>query len=240
MTRNHHDVNAQEIILRLRALASHENVAGMARFGIVTKEAFGVPGPQLKLIARELKSKLNDPHALACDLWNTGIHEARIIAYLIDDPKLVTPEQMDRWAADFDNWAICDSTCGRLFSHTSFAYEKAFEWSERDELFVKRAGIVLAAWLAVHDKKAGDEAIALFLPMLERHAGDERDLIRKAVSWSLRQIGKRNLQLNALAIQTAERIKAQDTKSAWWIASSVSRELTSKKLLARLRAQKVK
>ena len=231
-------MKADEIIFRLRTLASPENVAGMARFGIVPKEAFGVPGQQLKLIARELKGQAEDRHALASDLWETGIHEARIIAYLIDDPKRVTSEQMDRWAAGFDSWAICDSTCGRLFSRTPFAYEKAFEWSESHELFVKRAGIVLAAWLAVHDKKAGYEAIGRFLPMLERHAGDERDVIRKAISWSLRQIGKRDLKLNALAIETAEKIKGQETKSARWIASSVVRELTSEKVLVRLRAKK--
>jgi len=228
-------MTAREIIKKLESLENPANIAGMARFGIVTKKAFGVSAPVLKNLAREIKKQTGDRHQLALELWKSGIHEARIIAYLIDDPKEVTPGQMDDWAADFDNWAICDGACGHLFCKTEFAYEKAFEWSERDEEFVKRAGIVLMAWLAVHDKKAPDERIAQFLAILEAYADDERNFVKKAVNWSLRQIGKRSANLHKLAIESAERIKAQNTKAARWIAADALRELTGEKIRARFK-----
>lgn len=224
-----------EIIKKLASLENPANIAGMKRFGIVTKKAFGVSAPVLKQLAKDIKKQTNDRHKLALQLWETGIHEARAIAYLIDNPKEVTEAQMDSWAADFDNWAICDGTCGHLFCKTEFAYKKVFEWSERDEEFIKRAGICLIAWLAVHDKKADDAQITQFLPLLENKADDERNFIKKAVNWSLRQIGKRNLNLNKLAIESAERIKLQDTKSARWIAADALRELKNEKTLERVR-----
>lgn len=223
-------MTSTEIIKKLESLENPENISGMKRFGIVTKKAFGVSAPVLKNLAKEIKKQTGDRHELALELWETEIHEARIIAYLIDDPKRVSEKQMDDWAKDFDNWAICDGTCGHLFCKTEFAYKKAFEWSERDEEFVKRAGLVLPAWLAVHDKKASDEKIAEFLPLLEKHAGDERNFIKKAVNWSLRQIGKRNFELNELAVKAAERMKLQNTKSSRWIASDALRELRSEKV----------
>jgi 3-methyladenine DNA glycosylase AlkD len=228
-------MTVEKIIKKLESLENPVNIAGMARFGIVTKKAFGVSAPVLKKLAKEIKKQTNERHKLALELWESGIHEARIIAYLVDDPKQVTLEQMESWAADFDNWAICDGACGHLFCKTEFAYEKVFEWSEREEEFVKRAGIVLIAWLAVHDKKADDAALAQFLPVLESKACDERNFVKKAVNWSLRQIGKRNANLNRLAIETAERIKAQNTKSAHWIAADALRELTSEKTQTRLK-----
>lgn len=224
-----------EIIKKLASLENPANIAGMKRFGIVTKKAFGVSAPVLKQLAKDIKKQTDDRHKLALELWETGVHEARVIAYLIDNPKEVTEAQMDSWAADFDNWAICDGTCGHLFCKTEFAYKKVFEWSERDEEFIKRAGICLIAWLAVHDKKADDAQITQFLPLLENKADDERNFIKKAVNWSLRQIGKRNLNLNKLAIESAERIKLQDTKSARWIAADALRELKNEKTLERVR-----
>ena len=224
-----------EIIEQLRSLGSPENVAGMARYGIVAKEAFGVTAPNLKALARDLKKQNGDRHSLALQLWETGIHDARALAYLIDDPKKVTDEQMESWVRDFDNWAICDSTCGHLFSRTPHAYDKIPKWCESDDEFVKRAGIALIAWLTVHDKKADDATFADFLPILERHSDDDRNLIKKAVNWALRQIGKRNLHLNKLAIQAAERIKQRGSKPTRWIATDAIRELTNEKLLARLR-----
>ena len=225
---------AEEIIQKLESLENPENIAGLKRFGITAKKAFGVSAPVLKNLAREIKKQTEDRHALALELWETAFHEARIIAYLIDGAKQVSKKQMDDWANDFDNWAICDGTCGHLFRKTEFAYEKAFEWSQSEKEFVKRAGLVLPAWLAVHDKKASDEKIAEFLPLLEKHAGDERNFIKKAVNWSLRQIGKRSLFLNDPAIETAEKIKAQNTKSARWIAADALRELKSEKVQTKI------
>ena len=206
----------------------------MKRFRIVTKKAFGVSASVLKNLAKEIKKQTENRHTLALELWKTEIHEARIIAYLTDDANQVSEKQMDKWANDFDNWAICDGACGHLFCKTKFAYEKSFEWSKSEKEFVKRAGLVLPAWLAVHDKKASDEKIAEFLPLLETHAGDERNFIKKAVNWSLRQIGKRSLFLNNLAIETAEKIKLQNTKSARWIAADALRELNSERIQTKI------
>jgi 3-methyladenine DNA glycosylase AlkD len=225
------------IVKILESLGDPKNVAGMARYGIAAEKAFGIAAPQLKELAKKIKKETGDRHALALELWRTRIHEARAIAFLIDDPKLVTESQMEEWVADFDNWAICDSTCGTLFSYTEHAYAKAFEWSERDEEFIKRAGIAMIAWLAVHDKQGPDEKLAAFLPVLESKADDDRNFIKKAVNWALRSIGKRNLNLNGLAIECAERIRAQGTKSARWIASDALRELQNETTVARLHAK---
>lgn len=233
-------MNVPDIVRRLESLGSAENVAGMARFGITAAKAFGVPAPELKAVAKDVKKAGLERHSTALELWQTGIHDARIVAYLIDDPKLVNAEQMEAWAGDFENWAIVDGTCGHLFCRTPAAYAKAFEWSERDAEFIKRAGIVLMAWLAVHDKKADDSKIEQFLPVLEKHAGDDRNFVKKAVNWSLRQIGKRSLQLNERAIETAGRIQLQNTKPARWIAADALRELRSEAVRARLIGKKLK
>ena len=207
----------------------------MRRFGIVTQDVYGIPSPVLKQFARELKKQTPDRHRLALELWDTGNYEARALAFMIDDPKRVTPDQMESWAADFDNWATVDSTCGHLFCRTPYAYEKAFEWAKRDEEFVKRAAFALIAFLTVHDKRADDDKLAAFLPLIEKHSDDDRNFIRKAVNWALRQVGKRSLYLNKLAIETGERIRMQNTKSARWIAADALRELTSDKVIERLR-----
>ena len=233
-------MDVPDVIRELESSGSPENVAGMARFGIVAHEAFGVPAAELKRVAYEVKKRVEDRHEFALRLWETGIHDARGVAYLIDDPKRVTEEQMDAWAADFDNWAICDSTCGHLFSRTPLAYKKVSEWSRREEEFVKRAGIVLIAWLTVHDKKADDARFAELLPILERESADDRNFIKKAVNWSLRQVGKRSMILNKLAIEAAERIRAQNTRHARWIAVDALHELTAEKTLERLQNRQVR
>jgi 3-methyladenine DNA glycosylase AlkD len=228
-------MNVDEVLTRLRSLGTPDNVDGMSRFGITAKKAFGVSTPVLKKFAREVKKQADDRHALALELWKTENYDARAIAFLIDDPKRVSREQMDSWAADFDNWATVDGTCCYLFCRTSCAYEKAIEWAERKQEFIKRAGFSLMAYLAVHDKKADDARLAAFLPVIEKHSADDRNFVRKAVNWALRQIGKRSLDLNRLAVETAERIKLQNTKPARWIASDALRELRSEKVLERLR-----
>lgn len=231
----HLGMTATEIIKKLESLGNPENVAGMARFGIITKRAFGISAPVLKKFAREIRKQTADRHTLALKLWETGIYDARAIAFLIDDPKQVTRKQMDAWAADFDNWATVDGTCGYLFCRTPFAYEKAFEWAGKKPEFIKRAGFSMMAYLAVHDKKADNSKLAAFLPVIEKHCNDDRNFVKKAVNWALRQIGKRDLSLNELAIEYAERIKLQDTRAARWIAADALRELTSEKVIERLR-----
>ena len=227
-------MNKPEIILRLESLGAPPNVVSMERFGITTKKSFGVPTPVLKQFAREVKKQAEDRHTLAQALWETGIYDAQAVAFLIDDPKQVTKKQMDAWAMDFDNWATVDGTCGYLFCLTPFAYEKAVEWAGKKPEFLKRAGFSLMAYLAVHDKKADDKELAAFLFLIEKHSDDDRNFVRKAVNWALRQIGKRNLELNKQALEAANRIKLQNTKPARWIAADAIRELTSQAVTDRL------
>jgi 3-methyladenine DNA glycosylase AlkD len=215
----------EEVIEKLNALANPANVAGMARYGISPEGTLGVPMPALRRMAKEIGRRRD----LAHRLWRSGIHEARILATLIDDPKQVTEGQMERWALDLDSWDVCDQLCSNLFSQSALAYEKADAWSGRSETFVKRAGFVLMACLAVHDKTAGDEPFCAFLPFIVREAGDERNFVKKAVNWALRQIGKRNPALNRLAMETAQEIRKRDSRSARWIAADALRELTDEK-----------
>jgi 3-methyladenine DNA glycosylase AlkD len=223
--------SAGAILKRLRSLANPRNVEGMARFGISTcQEALGIPTPELQKIAREI----GRDHALALELWKSGVFEARCVAALIDDPKLVTEEQMERWARDFDNWALCDNCCGRLFDKTHLAYRQASKWSRRQEEYVKRAAFSLMAALAVHDKQAADAKFLKFLPPIRRESTDERNFVKKAVNWALRQIGKRNVALNKAAIKTAQEIRKIGSPSARWIAADALRELRSEAVQKRL------
>jgi 3-methyladenine DNA glycosylase AlkD len=223
-----------EIIKELKALSDPAKIADLERYAITTPKWFGIRVPELKAFAREVKKLVDDRHATALELWKSGIYDVRAIAFMIDDPKQVTPEQMDAWAKDFDNWATVDGACSYLFCRTPYAYEKAVEWATRKPEFEKRAAFSLMAYLAVHDKKAPDEKIAAFLPLIEKHSGDDRNFVKKAVNWALRQIGKRSLKLNKLAVETAERIKEQNTSSARWIASDALRELKSPAVKERL------
>jgi 3-methyladenine DNA glycosylase AlkD len=224
--------SAAEILAHLNTLANADNVRGMARYGINTQGTLGISIYTLRPLAKEIRKN----HALARELWESGIHEARLLAGFIDDPQQVCEEQMERWAADFDSWDICDQVCSNLFDRTSYAYQKAFEWSEREEEFVKRAGFVLMAALSVHDKRAPDERFIEFLPVIIQEAQDQRNFVKKAANWALRQIGKRNRTLNQRAIQTAQEISQIDSPAARWIAKDALRELTSEKVQSRLKA----
>jgi 3-methyladenine DNA glycosylase AlkD len=224
-------MQADEILAQLAELHNPANLAGMARYGIDASHAHGVTAPVLHRMAKEI----GRDHALALDLWASGVREARLLAALIDNPKQVTEDQMERWAADMTSWDVCDCCCNYLFIRTPFAHEKAAEWSGRDAEFVKRAGFVLMACLAVHDRRASDEAFLAFLPLIRRESVDDRNFVRKAVNWALRQIGKRNQPLNAAAIATAEAIRAEGTRAGRWIAGDALRELTSEKVQSRLR-----
>ncbi len=221
----------EEILKQFKSLSNPEAVAGMARFGINPSNTYGVSIPNLRKIAREAGKN----HLLAQQLWSSGIHEARILASMIDIPENVTEEQMENWVDDFDSWDVCDQCCSNLFDKTEFAYQKAVKWSKKDEEFVKRAGFVLMAVLAVHDKKAKDEEFLKFLSIIKRESTDGRNFVKKAVNWALRQIGKRNLKLNQKAIEISKEIKRMDSKSSKWIASDAIRELTGEAIQKRLR-----
>jgi len=251
-------MDCEEILKQLKSLSDPDAVAGMARFGINAKNTYGVSIPVLRKMAKQIGKN----HLLADKLWNSAMHEARILAGMIDVPEKVTETQLERWVKDFDSWDICDQCCSNLFGRkvprkprpvggvrghntksyyiagkrrpaagelhkTKFAHKKAIEWSKRREEFVKRAGFVLMATLAVHDKEADNQKFIRLLPIIKREATDERNFVKKAVNWALRQIGKRNSALNKIAIQTAKEIQKIDSKSAKWIASDAIRELTS-------------
>jgi 3-methyladenine DNA glycosylase AlkD len=221
----------ETVVENLRSLGDAKAVAGVARFGICVPNVLGVSAPNLRRLAKEIGTD----HALAGRLWRTGIHDARILAALIDDPARVTVSQMERWAKDFNSWAVCDAACCCLFDKTSHAWDKAVEWTAREPEYIKRAGFVLMAALAIHDKKAPDERFEVFFPLLVAHATDERNFVKKAVDWALRQIGKRNQRLNRLGVQTARELRNSDSRPARWIASDALRELTSDAVQARLR-----
>jgi 3-methyladenine DNA glycosylase AlkD len=222
------------LIKKLKSLSNPVAVAGMARFGINPKDTYGVSIPVLRKLAKEIGTN----HLLAKKLWNSAVHEARILAGMIDVPEEVTEKQMERWARDFDSWDVCDQVCSNLFVRTKFAHKKAMDWSEREEEFVKRASFVLMATLSVHDKEAKDNVFLKFLPIIKREAWDERNFVKKAVNWALRQIGKRNLRLNQMAIKTAKEIQGIDSKAARWIASDAIRELTSEAVRKRLQMRR--
>ena len=224
-------MNCNQVIKKLKSLANPDYLAGMAHFVVNTERAWGVSAGRMRKLAKEIGTD----HKLALELWETGIHEARVIATLIDDPKQVTKSQMNKWVRQIDNWGVCDACCGVLFDKTPFAWSKAIEWSERKGEFVKRAGFVLMAALAIHDKKAPDKKFLPFFDIIKRHADDERNFVKKAVNWALRQIGKRNVVLNKKAVVVAKEIQKMDSPVARWIASDALRELTSKKIRARLR-----
>jgi 3-methyladenine DNA glycosylase AlkD len=230
----------QQILKQLNSLSNPKNVEGMARFGINPKtKVLGISLPVLRTIAKDIKRSMGDPkelHKLALNLWLSGTHEARLIAVFIEDPQNVTNEQMEAWTADFDSWDICDQATTGLFDLTPLAYEKAIEWSKRKEEFQKRAGFSLMAGLAVHDKKAKDEQFYPFFDAIKEAADDERNYVRKAVNWALRNIGKfRNQNLYKLALETANSLKKMDSKSAKWIATDALRELNNEKIITRLK-----
>ncbi len=231
------------ILAELRSLGSEKDRAGMARYGINVENAFGVSVTELRKVAK----RLGTDHELALALWANGNHEARLLACFVDDPAAVSEEQLEDWAGDFDSWDICDQATTSLFDQTKHAWSKASEWAARDEEWVKRAGFALMAGLAVHDKAANDRAFSKLLPLIECAASDERNFVKKAVNWALRNIGKRNRALNAAAIACAKRIRAAangraggerggdpGARSARWVATDALRELASDKLQERL------
>ena len=221
----------KKVIGRIKSLYNPKNVEGMSRYGIKVANAYGVSMPVIRKMAKEIGKN----HTLAAQLWSSGIHEAQIIACLIDDPILVDEKQMEKWAGDFDSWDLCDQCCSNLFDKTRFALKKVREWTHRDEEFVKRAGFVLMAAIAVHDKSAPDKIFIKFLPMIKKSSTDERNFVKKAVNWALRQIGKRNIKLNRAAIVSAREIKKIKSKSARWIAADALREFNSLAVKTRLK-----
>lgn len=220
----------EDIIKELESLSRPKDVEGMARFGITPEKTYAVRIPELRRIAKVAGKN----HQLALELWEADYRETRILACMIEDPKTMTEEQMNKWASESDYWEICDQCCMKLFRMTPFAYKKIFEWSQREEEFAKRAAFTLIAVLAVHDKDAADGKFEQLFPIIIRESTDYRNYVKKAVNWALRHIGKRNLKLNRKAIEIAKQIDKMDSKSAKWIAKDALRELESDKIQNRL------
>ncbi|MFC1489936.1 DNA alkylation repair protein [Candidatus Latescibacterota bacterium] len=219
-----------DIIERLEQIGDPSAAEGMAKFGITANKIYGVSIPNLRMLAKEI----GKDHSLAQELWNMNSRETRILASMVDNPKFLSEKQMDSWVRDFDSWEVCDQCIMNLFEKVPVAWDKAVEWSADDSEFVKRAGFVMMARLAVSDKVAGDARFMPFFPIIRSEAVDSRNFVKKAVNWALRQIGKRNPNLNSIACSEARAIMEMDDKSARWIATDALRELESEAVRARL------
>ena len=215
----------------LKSKSRKDQLDGMARYGIKTDNRLGVSIPDIRKIAKDFGKN----HDVALKLWKTGIADAKITAALIDEVDKVTRDQMDEWVKDFDSWDVCDQICMNLFDKTSYAWDKVVEWSKRDEEFVKRAAFSLLACLAWHDKKAADDKFIEYFPIIKKNIFDDRNYVKKALSWSIRHIGKRNLNLHKSVLFFAEDIKKIDSKTARWIASDVIKDLNSDSTKRRLK-----
>lgn len=224
-------MHISEVEAELRRLSDPIVVSGMKRFGMPTENALGISAPKLRSLAK----KIGRDQDLSLKLWPTGIMEARVLAALIGDPQKVTKRQMESWVKEFDSWGVCDACCGVLFVFTPYALEAAFRWACSEKEFVKRAGFVMMAVVAVHLKTLGDREFLPMLKAIRRESVDERNFVRKAVSWALRQIGKRNSRLNRLCIVEAKRMRAMSSRSARWIAGDALRELQSEAVQRRFR-----
>jgi 3-methyladenine DNA glycosylase AlkD len=223
--------SVKDVLDKLQSKARPEQLEGMAKYGMTIEQRLGVSVPDMRNLAKEI----GWDHKLALDLWRTGIAEARIVAGMVDDPAQLTEEQMEDWVKDINSWDVCDQVCMNLFEKNPLAWKKIVDWAEREEEFVKRTAFSLIACLAWHDKKASDEKFIELLPVIIRGATDERNFVKKAVNWALRNIGKRNINLNEAAINTAKEIKRLDSRAARWIASDTLRELEGDAVQSRLR-----
>ncbi len=223
--------SVKDVLDKLQSKAQPEQLKGMAKYGMTVEQRLGVSVPDMRKLAKEI----GRDHKLALDLWRTGITEARIVAAMIGDPAKLTEEQMEDWVKGINSWDVCDQVCMNLFEKNQLAWKKIINWSEREEEFVKRTAFSLIACLAWHDKKASDEKFVELLPVIIQGATDERNFVKKAVNWALKNIGKRNLNLNKAAINTAKEIQRLDSKAARWIAADAIRELESDAIQSRLR-----
>ena len=216
------DQRVRDALAWLERRGTKKNRDGMARYAIVAPKAFGVSVSTIQQLAKQL----GRDHELAAALWDTGWYEARMLTAFVDEPARVTSAQMDRWAGEFDNWAVCDTLCFHLFDRTPLGWKKVAPWSRRREEFVKRAAFALIAGLALHDKAADDDRFLATLPLIERGAADERNFVKKGVSWGLRVLGRRNRVLNEAAVELSRRLAESDVPSARSIGKEAHRELT--------------
>ena len=230
--------DVRTILAQLEALGTKAGRDGMQRYGIVAPKMFGVSVSQIQKLSKPFKRD----HDLALALWDTGWYEARMMAGFVDDPAQVTPSQMDRWANDFDNWAVCDHSCFHLFDRTPYAFDRIERWSRKRGEFQKRAAFALLASVALHDKEAPDEQFRRCFPLIEDAATDERNFVKKSLVWALRLMGERSRALNAETLDVARRLAASEDRTARAIGKEVIRELAkpaaAKRLASRTRTKK--
>jgi 3-methyladenine DNA glycosylase AlkD len=226
----------EDIVKHLKQLSNPDSIKGMERFGINPTNNLGISIYKL----RELAKVIGKDHQLALKLWDSGIHDARLLACFVEEPHRITGEQMDAWANDFDSWDICDQACISLFDSSPLAWKKIFQWAECKKEFVKRGAFALLAGLAVHDKKASNNKFEQYSLLMKENSVDDRNYVKKAINWALRNIGKRNISLNKKMINLAEDLLTLDSTSAKWIASDAITELTSEKVQMRIRNKKRK
>jgi 3-methyladenine DNA glycosylase AlkD len=224
-------VSVKDVLDKLQSKARPDQLEGMAKYGMTVEGRLGVSVPDMRKLAKDI----GKDHKLALELWKAGIAEARIVAAMVDDPDKLTEEQMEDWVKDINSWDVCDQVCMNLFEKNQLAWKKIVDWSEREREFAKRTAFSLIACLAWHDKKASDEKFIELLPVIIRGATDERNFVKKAVNWALRNIGKRNFNLNEAAINAAKEIQRLDSKAARWVASDALRELKSEAVQTRLK-----
>jgi len=223
-------MDCDEVLAWIERKGTRRTVDGMARYGIVAKQAFGVPVGTLRTLAK----RIGKNQALSLELWESGCYEARLLAAFVGDPAQVTKRQMNAWAADFENWADCDTACFCLFDRSPHAFDKAREWTSSPREFVRRGGFVLMACLAAHDKKAPDARFRAFLPLIEKGARDDRNFVKKGVSWALRGIGRRSPPLYAAAVALASRLASSEEAAPRWVGKDALRDLEKPKVRARL------
>jgi 3-methyladenine DNA glycosylase AlkD len=223
--------SVEDVLEKLRRKASPDQLEGMARYGMAVETRVGISIPELRLLAKEI----GRDHELALELWKTGIDESRILAAMIDDHQKLTEEQMENWVKDINSWDVCDQLCMNLFEKSPLAWQKIRDWAKREEEFVKRTAFSLIACLAWHDKNTGDDDFIALFPVIKQAATDERNFVKKAVNWSLRNLGKRNRNLNRAAIEVTKEIQRLDSKAARWIAADAIKELESEAVQRRLK-----
>ncbi len=223
--------SVEDVLEKLKKKARPDQLEGMARYGLAVEKRLGVSIPELRLLAKEIGKN----HKLALELWKTGIDEAKILAAMIDDPLKLTEQQMEDWVKDINSWDVCDQVCMNLFEKSPLAWKKIHDWSNREGEFVKRTAFSLIACLAWHDKKTADDKFIALFPVIREGATDERNFVKKAVNWAMRNMGKRNRNLNKAVVDIAKEIQKLDSKSARWIATDAIKELESEAVQRRLK-----
>ncbi len=223
--------DVRSVLEALQRLSTRKDRDNLARFGITASNAVGVSMANIQKVAK----RLGKNHELAGALWSTGVYEARMLACFVEEPERVTSAQMDRWRSGFDNWGICDTACFVLFDRTPHAWKKVDQWARLSDEFGKRAAFALLACLAGHDKTSGDGEFARRLALVEKGAEDERNFVKKGVSWALRMLGRRSVELNAAAVAVARRLAESESAAARWVGRGAVKELTSAAVVKKLK-----